>query len=265
MTGTRPRLSLLDPRGRGFRGRVAGMRYRMSHLAKTKYRCPCCSYFGPFRDLNDANGLRRHAQCPRCGSKERHRLQYLILRELAARDGVRRDRVLHCAPEPFIARELKKQYRHYESADLYAAGVDHKVDLRDLPFEDTQYDLVFASHVLEHIDDDLAALGEIRRVLRPGGLAVLPVPIIGDETVEYDEPNNDEAGHVRAPGLDYFDRYRERFSNVEVYSSDEFGEENQTYLYFDGTWRSHWPPRPEFLRDSPDGPRFTDFVPVVTA
>ena len=68
-------------------------------------------------------------------------------------------------------------------------NVDFKVDLTDLPFSDSSYDFVFASHVLEHIQNDHDALAEIKRVLRPGGIAVLPVPIIGAPTVEYPEPN----------------------------------------------------------------------------
>ena len=259
------KLKFIDPRGRGFGGKLNGLKFKAKNLGRERFHCPWCEYKGPFRDHVDANARREHAQCPRCLSKERHRLQFLALGELAKRPRVTSDRVLHCAPEPFLARALRQQYTNYESADLYAQGVDHRVDLRDLPFEDARYDLVFASHVLEHIDDDRAAVREIHRVLRPGGIAILPVPIMGEVTVEYDEPNDDEAGHVRAPGVDYFERYRDVFAEVEVFSSEDFGEEHQTYLYFEGEWRSHWPPRPPFLRDTAGGTRFTDFVPVATA
>lgn len=45
-----------------------------------------------------------------------------------------------------------------------------------LPFEDGSVDVVTAIDVLEHLDDDVAAGHEIRRVLRKGGVAVLTVP-----------------------------------------------------------------------------------------
>jgi SAM-dependent methyltransferase len=45
-----------------------------------------------------------------------------------------------------------------------------------LPFEDGSFDLVTALDVVEHLDDDAAALREIRRVLRPGGTLLLTVP-----------------------------------------------------------------------------------------
>jgi SAM-dependent methyltransferase len=49
-------------------------------------------------------------------------------------------------------------------------------DLCDLPFPDAHFDLVLATDVLEHIDDEAAALSELRRVLRPGGTLMVTVP-----------------------------------------------------------------------------------------
>ena len=45
-----------------------------------------------------------------------------------------------------------------------------------LPFEDASFDLVTGLDVVEHLDDDIAGLREMRRVLRPDGRAVLFVP-----------------------------------------------------------------------------------------
>ena len=45
-----------------------------------------------------------------------------------------------------------------------------------LPYDDGTFDLVTAFDVVEHMDDDLAGLREMRRVLRPGGRALLFVP-----------------------------------------------------------------------------------------
>src|ERR1044071_6247096 len=45
-----------------------------------------------------------------------------------------------------------------------------------LPYDDGTFDLVTAFDVVEHMDDDLAGLSEMRRVLRPGGRVLLFVP-----------------------------------------------------------------------------------------
>jgi SAM-dependent methyltransferase len=45
-----------------------------------------------------------------------------------------------------------------------------------LPYADASFDLVTALDVVEHLDDDAAGLSEMRRVLRPGGRALLFVP-----------------------------------------------------------------------------------------
>lgn len=49
-------------------------------------------------------------------------------------------------------------------------------DATRLPFADNSFDLVTMLDVLEHVEDDLAAVREISRVLRPGGAFVLSVP-----------------------------------------------------------------------------------------
>lgn len=49
-------------------------------------------------------------------------------------------------------------------------------DVRALPFPDRQFDLVLATDIIEHVDDDLLALRELRRVLKPNGRLLLTVP-----------------------------------------------------------------------------------------
>jgi ubiquinone/menaquinone biosynthesis C-methylase UbiE len=56
-----------------------------------------------------------------------------------------------------------------------------------LPFADGTFDVVTALDVLEHTDDDLEALAELRRVCRPGGLLITTVPAYGFLWSEHDE------------------------------------------------------------------------------
>jgi ubiquinone/menaquinone biosynthesis C-methylase UbiE len=49
-------------------------------------------------------------------------------------------------------------------------------DIAALQLPDRRFELVLATDVIEHVDDDLAALRELRRVLKPGGYLLLTVP-----------------------------------------------------------------------------------------
>jgi len=51
-----------------------------------------------------------------------------------------------------------------------------KADAAELPFPDSEFDIITALDVIEHLDDDHAALAELRRVMRPGGLLIISVP-----------------------------------------------------------------------------------------
>ena len=52
----------------------------------------------------------------------------------------------------------------------------YNADLGDLPFDADQFDIVTALDVLEHLNDDTAALAEFRRVLKPGGRVFIFAP-----------------------------------------------------------------------------------------
>lgn len=242
-----------------FRHRARLSAHRLAHLREPSWECPICAWRGPFRPLGRATGRRPHALCPSCGAFERHRLQALVLGKLLKDRDTRGLRALHFAPEPSLAALLRRTFGRYESSDPATPGVDHRYDLRELPCADGEYDFVYASHVLEHIAEDRRAIREIRRILRPGGIAVLPVPIVAPRTVEYPEPNPHETFHVRAPGPDYFERYREVFPRVDVYGSGDFPERYQLYVYED---RTRWPTAECPLRPPMHGERHQDFVPV---
>ncbi|MDW3176614.1 MAG: class I SAM-dependent methyltransferase [Acidimicrobiia bacterium] len=78
-------------------------------------------------------------------------------------------------------------------------------DVTRLPFPDGSFDRIIASEILEHIEDDEAAIEELVRVLRPGGTfaatvpATLPEQICWKLTDEYHAPKV-EGGHVRIYG-----------------------------------------------------------------
>ncbi|HEX2535068.1 MAG TPA: methyltransferase domain-containing protein, partial [Chitinophagaceae bacterium] len=92
-------------------------------------------------------------------------------------------------------------------------------DLMQLPFPDGSFDGVVANHILEHVPDDRHALQEIRRVLQPGGFALLQVPFSRQLKSTLEEPGIRDAvrqaaqfgqrDHVRIYAFgDYLERLR---------------------------------------------------------
>jgi SAM-dependent methyltransferase len=55
-------------------------------------------------------------------------------------------------------------------------GSVRRGDIRAIPLSDSSVDLVLATDVIEHVDEETVALSEIRRILRPRGIALITVP-----------------------------------------------------------------------------------------
>jgi len=189
----------------------------LNHKSKYKYDCPICSYYGPF--MNKNNRLR--AKCPKCGELERARMAMLVINSIYSDKKASDTDVLHVSPENFLRKIFKDKYKSYISSDLFREDVDHQFDIQNIPYSDNSFDLVFASHVLEYVENDRQAIKEIKRVLRPGGLAFLPVPILHEKTIDYEKrPPNKRI--IRETGMDYFDRYKEVFNEVKIYEPASF-------------------------------------------
>lgn len=60
-----------------------------------------------------------------------------------------------------------------ERAGVAASTTFLVADAYDLPFEDDYFDVAHAHQVLQHLTDPVAALRELRRVTRPGGLVAV--------------------------------------------------------------------------------------------
>lgn len=85
-----------------------------------------------------------------------------------------------------------------EAGSLHTAAVQG--DALHLPFPDGAFDRVICSEVLEHIPDDVGAMRELARVLRPGGTMAITVPRYGPEVVNWalsDAYHNVPGGHIR--------------------------------------------------------------------
>jgi SAM-dependent methyltransferase len=143
----------------------------------------------------------------------------LFARELA-RAGVRRDgRVLDIGTSTGANLRLLRDLGFHDVTGVDASenalrfcrgkglGPVQMGDACDLPFAAASFDLVLATDIIEHVDDDARALGEISRVLAPGGKALITVPAFPSLWGLQDE----QAHHKR--------RYRLRALGLQIVAS----------------------------------------------
>jgi predicted SAM-dependent methyltransferase len=191
-------------------------------FGKSKRFCHICQKSLVF--IKSKSGLSFY--CPNCNSLERHRLLYIFLKERTDFFVKNRGKMLHIAPEGCFMPLFEKQFgENYISADLNAPYVKVKMDIMNIQYENETFDIIYCSHVLEHVSDDRKAIMEFFRVLKKDGWAILNVPIFDvDKTYEDPsivEPEEREKAfgqydHVRAYGLDYIDRLKEAGFSVNV-------------------------------------------------
>lgn len=182
--------------------------------AGNKVECPVCqSHYRSFLPYGRINP-RPNALCPSCLSLERHRLIWLYLSEKTPFFKQRLN-VLHVAPEHCFMKKFEKQHGDgYITADIESPLAKVKMDIHEMPFEDGRFDVVLCNHVLEHVRDDIKAMSEIRRVLKPGGFAIMQIPFFSPvpEVTFEDHSITDKRerekifgqdDHVRKYGHDY--------------------------------------------------------------
>lgn len=193
---------------------------KLEALRGKNVECPyCCRTFITFLPFGIV--LRANAQCPNCGSLERHRLIWLFLQNRMDFFN-RKLRLLHVAPEKlFFERFSKDENIDYVAADKFTKGYTYpagtiNMDITAIDYPDNSFDVILCSHVLEHVPDDLLAMRELYRVLKPEGWAILQVPIDKSRPVTFEDfsvtdPAQREkvfgqSDHVRIYGADYKDR-----------------------------------------------------------
>ena len=190
--------------------------YRIVNSGKKKnVFCPCCGHeFVKFREnayFRDARrfnwdrfkNARQDVVCPFCGSLPRHR----IIAEWCGKnsDELSHSRNLYFACESSMKRWFRKNRIKVTTADLFSQA-DLKLDITDIDLPDGSFDHVFSNHVLEHVPDYKKALGELRRILVPGGKLIVSFPIDLSLKTVYERTDLTADERVRLFGQ--FDHYR---------------------------------------------------------
>lgn len=168
---------------------------------------------------------RPDAKCPVCGAVERHRFTWAFFEQRTDLFSGAPKRMLHIGPEPaFESRLRSRPYLDYLTADHQDIRADCLMDITAIQFSDNEFDVILCSHVLEHVQDDLKAMRELSRVLRPSGWATILVPMLAEQT--FDDPSVTDPetraklfgqwDHVRAYGKDFTDRLASQGLQADV-------------------------------------------------
>ena len=187
---------------------------------------------------------KRNYKCPVCKSRDRDRLIIAFL-EMVRAEKEETLRMLHVAPAPSVEDyALSRADIHYESMDLKMPNVTFQADLQNIfMVEDETYDIIVCSHVLEHVQDDIQAMNELHRILKPQGVCVVLVPLLvgkmdTDEQWGCTEEENwrcfGQGDHSRLYGKkDFTKRLDEVGFHVNELGKEWFGEEFYQKCGFD--------------------------------
>lgn len=177
--------------------------------------------------------------CPNCGSQVRHRLFIATLDgqsnqpDFAEALIMKGKEVLHFAPERQLRDRIRNASKNHTTADFDRGDCDLKLDMSAMPsIEDSSFDVIIACDVLEHVPDDLAAMRELYRILRPGGIAILTVPQMdspaktnqdpGVTTEAERERQFGQKDHVRMYGDDFPERLHSSGFEVVMVTENDF-------------------------------------------
>lgn len=210
-------------------GRALTLRTQLLRHRGDQVHCPICGHhFDAFKDAPN----RPNAVCWRCGAHERHRAQWLLFRQ---RPELLRNAtsLLHFAPEWSLRTHLSlTPGLRYVTADLHDPEADLALDIQALALPDASFDAVICSHVLEHVDDDVAAMYELRRITRRWCLVMVPLDLRREHT--YEDPSLTgpadrerafwQRDHVRLYAPDIEQRLRKASFQVQCIEPEpEFG------------------------------------------
>jgi len=204
--------------------------YRRHKSTKNTNYCPICNQKGEFLPMSSTGGVRQRAVCPNCYSLERHRLTWLFINRTIGLENLKNKFMLHVAAEPSFGPKLREVVgKKYSTADLLEEA-DIKMDITDIEYPDNSFDYIICNHVLEHVDDDVKAMKELRRVQKKDGWAILLAPVADMPTTYEDKKITSKKGrlrafgqedHVRKYGKDYLDRLKTAGYKVNVYKASD--------------------------------------------
>ncbi len=197
--------------------------------------CPVCEKKSK-RFAEHGFPARKDGKCLRCGALDRHRLTWLFFKRQTDLFDEKPKKMLDVAPVPYYEKKLRRRLNEgYVTADIQNPQAMVKMDITDIQYPNDHFDVVYCSHVLEHVLDDRQAMREFQRVLKPEGWAVFLVPVFVEKTYEDPSITDPEErlehfgqkDHVRVYGPDFADRLEKAGFEVKVIQPSDFLSESE--------------------------------------
>ncbi len=132
-------------------------------------------YPGPPETCNTKEYL-----CPVCHSSDRDRLCIAFMERLFKKKREKKCKLLHIAPAKPINEAIQLRFSNVlvKNMDLYMENMDYVLDIQDMKeISEGEFDLWICFHVLEHVQDDVCAMKELKRILNDTGIGILLVPL----------------------------------------------------------------------------------------
>jgi len=189
--------------------------------------CPICDFKGDFIEIREEDRWHPHKElsCSRCRSAGRHRMVWLVYSELKKKKEGFSGKALHCSPMKCLREKFIKDFV-YTSIDFppreSKSGVTKAClnqDLRNMFFQDNYFDIVVCIAVLDDIKETEQAIKEIYRIIKPGGVAFIVVPIFKDDKSKRME--KPELKNWWRCGLDFFQKYVDVGFEIKIIKSNQ--------------------------------------------
>lgn len=205
---------------------------------KKKYHCPVSekNYRTFIKDSGSLVSLD-------LGARQRHRFIWHYLKSETPLFVQNEIYLLHISPEFCFYEKLKtKKNIRYSPVDKFEPGYDYPSFTKDFDLlnensESEKYDFIICNHVLEHIIDDKTAIKNLYKLLKPGGNAIVTVPILPGGAPTYEDysitspkerkKHFGQWDHVRYYGTDINNRFQDAGFSVKAVNSVDYFEETE--------------------------------------
>ncbi|MDR2457469.1 MAG: class I SAM-dependent methyltransferase, partial [Clostridiales Family XIII bacterium] len=205
--------------------RIRTAKYELNHSfiqRKSENICPICN--------REIKKFRFVSVCPYCLATDKQRVFIHYLKnhmELLKKNG----KNILITPWEQDKKFFTDMQISYLISEYPENGKDLSLDLTNISLEDKSVDLIWASHILEHIPNDKKAINELARVIHPKGKVFIAIPETDNLEITYEDksivnPKDRQKAygseeHCRLYGQD-FTKLLEKYFTVKVINISEY-------------------------------------------